>query len=270
MTSIKDTAKLPEQGPLHQVNQTFHQRYAERKQCYKEAILTGDYHLVVRMDDRLISIIGGNTTEHVVVGKDYHEIKAATHLPLLLMFAQDQREILDYTRTYKGETNLPIIRKLFSLIEDWATNTKENKFTDISMLKTDLAPIFAQIMDVVAKQEIKKTVHTLNEIKSRVSIPLDKTFFVVFGSHQARYKQLGKMIIKKWLRRQIGHYGHIEHHVRYCEGAERLEDAIDIVCTALVDNELAHLFLGEQYALNQDVVTQTAERHLSQFWPTDV
>jgi hypothetical protein len=55
--------------------------------------------------------------------------------------------------------------------------------------------------------------------------------------------------------------------VKYCEGGNSIDDAYELLSTALASSELAHTFLGDQYALNQDVVTQTAERHISQFWP---
>ncbi|MCW8109562.1 hypothetical protein OPS25_13720 [Alteromonas ponticola] len=269
MTSLKDTQQLPSQGTLHHVNLTFHERYAKRKHVFREQILGGEYQLVIRMDDRIIAQCGKEVDEHEVVGPHYHDIKAAAHLPLLLMYADNYGEILDFIRAHKDEAHMSVIRELFCVVEEWAVNPQHNEFIDLTTLKSTLAPLFARAMDTVAKEEIEKTVAVLNKINSQASLPLDKTFFIIFGSHQARYKQLGKMIIKKWFTQQTECYGKVEHHVRYCEGGKNIDDALDIVCTALADNELAHVFLGEQFALNQDVVTQTAERHLSQFWPTD-
>ncbi|NMH60570.1 hypothetical protein [Alteromonas ponticola] len=267
MTQLKDSKQQPAEGVLHDINQTFHARYADRKSTVRKIIADGAYQLVVRMDDRIIAQCGSKIAEYNVVGENYHHIKAAVHLPLTLMYANDYGEILEYVRAHKDDTDLPIIRQMFSLVENWAVNPQNNEFLDLTMLKSELAPIFAVAMDCVAREEIEKTVTALDQIKSQSPVPPDKMFFVIFGSHQARYKQLGKMIIKKWFNLQTDCYGHVEHHVRYCEGGKSMDDAIDIVCTALVDNELAHVFLGEQLALNQDVVTQTAERHLSQFWP---
>ena len=269
MIKLKDSKKLPHSGTLHTINQLFHSRYNQRKDELRVHMLNGDYQLVVRMDDRIIAKWGEEEYEYNVVGDSYHNIKAAAHLPLLLLYAEETEEVLHFVNTLKNERNTPFVQKLSIVLEHGARNAAHCKLVNMSELKTALTPILAEAMDEAAKEEISKTVKSLDDIKMKLPLPLDKTFFIIFGSHQARYKQLGKMIIKKWFENQTDCYGHVEHHVRYCENGENIEDAYDIVCTALADNELAHVFLGEQYALNQDVVTQTAEQHLNQFWPNE-
>ncbi|WP_370243051.1 hypothetical protein [Alteromonas abrolhosensis] len=267
MTFVKDTISLPEKGILHTVNKRFHDALHERKSAFKDAFTRGEYQVVIRVDDRIMFVTGEQQRNFTVVSEDYHHIKAIAHLPLLMMYTSQQRERRELAESFAKMNAHPLFKSCTDAIERWLNNTEEGGLLNISSLKEELQPIFAKAMDTVAQHEVEKTVEVLNTLREESSLPLDKTYFVVFGSHQARYKQLGKMIIQRWFNQQLSCYGSVDHHVKYCEGGNSIDDAYELLSTALASSELAHTFLGDQYALNQDVVTQTAERHISQFWP---
>ncbi len=267
MTFVKDTTELPDSGILHTVNTRFHAAYQQRKRAYHEAFVGGDYQVVLRLDDRIILVNGDTQQTFTVVGDEYHHIKAAAHFPLLLMYTTDHTERLALLDSFRQSNESPFLDQWTNAITHWMEQCKGGELMCVPSLKEALLPLFAEAMDKVAQQEVEKTVEVLDNIRDTSRLPLDKTFFVIFGSRQARYKQLGKMIIKRWFRHQLACFGNVEHHVRYCEGGSSIKDAYELLSTALADSELSHTFLGDQYALNQDVVTQTAERHISQFWP---
>ena len=267
MTFVKDTTSLPDKGILHTINKRFHEAFQERKRIFKEAFLQGEYQVVIRVDDRIVWVTDKQQRSFTVVGEDYHHIKAIAHSPLLMLYTANHNERRELVKSLAKMSEHPFYKVCVDALERWLNNAEEDALSGVCSLKEELQPIFAKAMDTVAQHEVEKTVEVLNTLREESSLPLDKTYFVVFGSHQARYKQLGKMIIQRWFNQQLSCYGSVDHHVKYCEGGSSIDDAYELLTTALASSELAHTFLGDQYALNQDVVTQTAERHISQFWP---
>ncbi len=269
MLKLKKTSSLPSQGSLHNINQQFHTDYAKRKAEIKEEISQAKYQLVVRLDDRIVNCEGERTFEHRVVGGNYHQLKAVSHLPLLLHYCNNLHLFADEVNKLSAEAEMDEVKEIAEITMGWVHRLNGGRFTtrDITHLRDTLASPFARVMNAAAKMEITHTVDILNRLKSTSKVPANKTFYIIFGGHQARYRQLSTLIFKKWYSQQPDCLNEVDHYVRYCEGGEQLNDAVELVATAVADSELGHLFLGDFTALNQDVVATAAAKHLDEYWP---
>ena len=136
----------------------------------------------------------------------------------------------------------------------------------MSMYQQELESIYARLMTEAVDDEIDNLVSNLERSCSEADYPSSKIFMVVFGGHQPRYKALALQIFKKWFAGNKDHISNCEHHVRYCEAGKSLDDAVDLVATAIVDRELAKSTMGYSEALNRDVLSAVAEKAIEEYW----
>lgn len=276
--SLIDQKNAPTSSPLGEINKLFHSSYKQRKQEIQDDILSGEYLIFVRMDDRIIVLKGNTYTEYTLNDESYHKLKACCHFPVAVYYLLsncDSQEGINNIKSsiakLKEEEQEEPILNMIEIVEKWMAQINDNKelvHAKILGLSEQLEAVFAKAMASSAKREIVKTLKVLDEVYAQYNTPASKTFLLSVGGHQPRYKQLAKLVFEKWFSEKDDYLTEISHHVRYCEGSNNLDDALDVLATALADREIGQLFLGSSSALNQDVLGIVAQNQIDKIWAT--
>ncbi|KKO47508.1 hypothetical protein VT06_16725 [Arsukibacterium sp. MJ3] len=272
----ESTKSKPDNGPLSIVNEQFHKHYNNKKKQYEKAILRGDILLFVRLDSRLISMCGDKLKVHDINTKKYHDLKALTHATLAAYYILSALDIDEavpllrsWTKSFQQCNDIINCAEVSILMDRLLDKVEKNNSLEYSWLlqfTQGLEPLFANMMMQAANDEIDNIVKTLDlefKIHHKKST---ETYLVVLGGHQPRYKELAKLVFKKWYNELDDHIVDAEHHVRYLEGGSSLDDAISLIATVITDRELAQLFLGSVKGLDQDALGIIGEKALEKYW----
>ncbi|QJR79361.1 hypothetical protein CA267_000390 [Alteromonas pelagimontana] len=279
--SIQNTDEEPRNSVLGEINVAFHTYYQKRKTQMLENIHAGNYQVIVRMDNRIIVKCGDKVTQHLINNEAYHTIKAVSHLPVLFFYLLSESPI--ETATLKIEE---VLRSLESELESdqpekqalleicdrtkaLLTEMKDeaaSQFDCFNQYWQQIEVIEGQLLAKAARLEISQTLSVLNKISAEMELSASRLFLVTLGGHQPRYKQLAKLIFKRWFSENSIQNVDAEHHVHYCEKGQSLEDALDLVATVVTDRELARSLLGSDTALDQDVLGLVAQQEIDRAW----
>nr|WP_136250453.1 hypothetical protein [Ningiella ruwaisensis] len=273
---IKDTSQLPDEGIFKDINATFHEQYAVMKEKIKKRLMTGEVLIIIKMDSRLIAKCGEKEHSYEINGRYYHHLKALAHLPMACYFALTQnragqvksavdlwsKQVLEFID--KGlQAQLQEATAKFLEENDNSDTICHNSFLTYTRC---LEPIFARLLSLSADDEVERLVSSLDTIDATYNKASSDIFLIVFGAHQPRYKELAKMVFRKWFSERNDHLIDLEHHVRYSETGQSIDDAIDLVVTAAADKEIAQMFLGDAKGLNQDVLGIVAKDAIARYW----
>ena len=273
---FEDSTHEPTSNPLGDINARFHKLYRQQKDKALRSINNGDIMLICRMDNRLIVKTGPGEQAFTINTTRYHNLKAMSHATLAiyysLLHATDKKALTqakNWVNQIRQQEPVELGVQLADItadLLDTVQTTATLSHTVMSQYQLALEPIYAKLMVEAANDEIDSLVKRLQSIGSEHNYPSSKTFMVVCGGHQPRYKALASLIFKRWFKGLQDHIVNYKHHVRYCEGGTCLDDAIALVATAIVDRELAKSMLGSSEALNQDVIGIVAKKAINTYW----
>ncbi|WP_416307408.1 hypothetical protein [Neptunicella sp. SCSIO 80796] len=273
---IEDTQAEPSTSPLGEINKIFHQGYATNKQQFKQKITNGDILLIVRMDSRLISLCANEVSEYIINDTRYQKLKAVTHTTLAAYYTLLQQPVEDaiplirnWLTEIADDNSEPIFTDVVDTTRQFLLNIEQSgaiMHTELMTYTKKLEPIYARLLMQSAEDEVARLVEQLQIINQRYKKPPSDIFFVVFGGHQSRYRELAKLVFTKWYADTDDHILDADHHIKYSEGGKTLDDAVDLVATAMADRELAQTFLGNSQGLNQDVLGIVAKKAIERFW----
>ena len=274
--TLQDTKAEPADSAMGDINQLFHLQYAKRKQHFANTISQGHVLLVVRMDSRLIACCGDSIREYTVNGPGYHRLKALSHSTMAVYYTllqtpqPDAAALLhNLLAQLKREADNAVGQQLFTATQQLLGAVAYDGTLDqrlILQYSHQLEPVFAQLMLQSAVDETTQLLLHLHKITEQFGKAIAETFFVVFGGPQARYRQLAKLVFEKWCQESDDLVVDTSHHIRYYEHGTTLDDAINLIATALADRELAQTFLGHADALEQDVLGLVAEQAIDRCW----
>ena len=274
--TLQDTKAEPADSAMGEINQLFHLQYAKRKQHFANTISQGHVLLVVRMDSRLIACCGDSISEYTVNGPGYHRLKALSHSTMAVYYTllqtpqPDAAALLhNLLAQLKREADNAVGQQLFTATQQLLQAVAYDGTLDqrlILQYSHQLEPVFAQLMLQSAVDETTQLLLHLHKIAEQFGKAIAQTFFVVFGGPQARYRQLAKLVFEKWCQESDDLVVDTSHHIRYYEHGTTLDDAINLIATALADRELGQTFLGHADALEQDVLGMVAEQAIDRCW----
>tara|TARA_R110002012_G_scaffold135466_4_gene289279 strand:- start:692 stop:1573 length:882 start_codon:yes stop_codon:yes gene_type:complete len=274
--TVEDSTQEPKGNPLGEINAQFHRLYQAEKAKAVTSINDGEVMLICRIDSRLIVKVGSKVKEYVINDERYQSLKAMSHATLAVYYqlrhsvdeatlCQIKRWVLQIRQQAPlglGKEVADITSKLLERIN----HLNVLPHSAMSMYQQELESIYAKLMTEAVNDELDNLVSNLERICDETDYPSSKIFMVVFGGHQPRYKALALQIFKKWFTGNEQHISNCEHHVRYCEAGESLDDAVDLVATAIIDRELAKSTMGYSEALNKDVLSAVAEKVIDEYW----
>ncbi|MDO6839910.1 hypothetical protein Q4602_10555 [Paraglaciecola chathamensis] len=273
---INNSNNEPTSNPLGNINARFHSLYGQQKSEIINQIKQGDVLLVCRMDNRLIVKCGGTEEAFTINTTRYHDLKALSHSTLAVYYSllntwdkETLKEVDGWINEIRSHEPKELSQELADVTAELVTHVRTAgalTHSDMSQYQQALEPIYAKLMTQAAKDEIESLVSTLNAIREQYNYPSSKMFMIVFGGHQPRYKALASMVFKRWFSGLEEHTLNSDHHVRYCEGGESLDDAIELVASAILDKDLAKSTLGSALALNRDVLSLVAQRAIDDYW----
>ncbi|KUM54230.1 hypothetical protein [Rheinheimera sp. EpRS3] len=274
--TLQDTKAEPADSAMGKINQLFHLQYAKRKQHFANTISQGHVLLVVRMDSRLIACCGDCIREYTVNGPGYHRLKGLSHSTMAVYYTllqtpqPDAAALLhNLLAQLKREADNVVGQQLFTATQQLLGAVAYDGTLDqrlILQYSHKLEPVFAQLMLQSAVDETTQLLLHLHKITEQFGKTIAETFFVVFGGPQARYRQLAKLVFEKWCQESDDLVVDTSHHIRYYEHGTTLDDAINLIATALADRELGQTFLGHADALEQDVLGMVAEQAIDRCW----
>ncbi len=274
-----DTKAEPRSSSLGDINTLFHQLYAEKKKTVLKQVDDGDILLLCRMDNRLIVKAGSDIREFTINGDYYHSLKALAHSTLAVFYMimnstsdNTLKEVSFWANQIEQDDTSQIAGRIVSITRKLVTSiegNQNNSHLAISEYQRELEPVYAELLMLSAKDELTILVDTLNKIKQDYDYASSDTFLVTLGGHQPRYKELSTLIFTRWFNEQFSHVVDTNHYVRYCEGGNSLEDAVNLVVTAITDRQLGNSMVGSAVSLNQDVLGIVANKAMDLFWPDD-
>lgn len=276
-TVMADSREEPSGSPLGEINAAFHKLYNEQKEKVKKQVAQGEVVIVCRMDNRLLARKGDDTREFRINGDYYHELKALAHTTLAAFYtllnapgASSVERVSRWCEQIKTDHVSAVAAQVVSLTEQLLKqvgNEKALPHTTIQWYQQALEPVYAELLMLAARDEMNMLVRTLNQVKEQYDCTSSNMFLVTLGGHQPRYKELSTMVFTRWFSKQYAHIVDTDHYVRYCEGGDSLDDAVDLVITAMTDRRLANSMLGTASGLNQDVLGIVAQKAIDNYWP---
>lgn len=279
-----NSKELPAHGPLHSINKAFHEGYTKRKDNIRARVKAGDVLIFVKMGNDLVAICGDERQKYVVNGDKYHHLKAMAHMPVACYFALCEgldTHVLEAVKSWSQQIQVKcsedhhetsaLMVTLKNLIQKFLDANQvgqsicHQSFIDFS---TALEPVLAKLLSQSADDEVANLTQCLDDAHALFKRDSADIYLLVFGAHQPRYKEIAKLVFRRWFKDLHEHIIDVDHHVRYSESCENSEDAIDLVVTALADREIAQNFLGSASGLNQDVLGIVAEEAIERHWKT--
>lgn len=275
--ACKNTKPEPVASSLGNINIRFHELYENRKKAVRKHIDDGRVLICCRTDNRLIVKAGADIQEFTINSSYYHSVKALAHSTLAVFYTlqgstsdRTLTAVNEWINNIKREGNSTLSNRVVKFTQkftDSAARNGEVIHASVTEFQRELEPVYAELLMLAAKDEIETLVTTLNTVKGTYSYPSSDIFLVTIGGHQPRYKELSTLIFTRWFEEQFSHIVNTSHHVRYCEGGGGLEDAVNLVISAMTDRQLATSVMGSADALNQDVLGVVAEKAIAKFWP---
>jgi hypothetical protein len=271
---LHETDAKPSSSPLGNLNQLFHKEHQNWQARAEKEIARGDIPIVMRLDDRLILTQGEQQDIYQINGDRHHELKALSHLPLIayLTLADTESDVkdisylsgqLDKTRTIieaLGSYIEPIQTAIDQLNDSLIKNQGIMTYEAATEFARFLKPTFQKLIYDAANDEVKQLISAMSYIKSKVGDEQrwSKTFFVICGGHQPRYKQLTKLFFERWLREETNSNTEALHRVIYAEGCQSFDDSLKLVTSRIVSEKLGDLFLHSPLSLDEDVLGDAA------------
>ena len=270
---LKETTCLPEGQLLGVLNQRFHDQLKILRDSFREQLKDATIPVVVRIDSRLILALGESVTVLHINESLYHQLKALSHIPLLLFLAFHNDSDRDTTTSdikraltdLGNDRRLPssvlsIIEQAIPLLID-STKGPSLGFSAVRQFNKALQPAFQKLTCFAAQDEANQTRYGLEQLKLVVANELTwgKTFYVVCAGHQPRYKQLAKLIFRRWVYEETASPTEVEHRVLYGESLETVNAARDLVVNRLTNSLIGDAFLDSPLSMNQDVLGEAGK-----------
>lgn len=274
---VAETRTEPQSSSMGNINEAFHRLYSEKKQEIQRKVDEGQILILCRMDSRLIVKSGAETEEFVINGDHYHTLKALAHSSLAAFYLVTQstsdlnrNTIHQWLDNIEKEAPRDIGQRMAATTREFLSAVKPGQDIShkvVSEYQRELEPVFAELLMLSAKDELHTLVEILDDIQRRYDYASSEMFLVTLGGHQPRYKELSTLVFTHWFKSQFSHVVNTDHYVRYCEGGSSLDDAVNLVVTAITDRQLSTSMLGSAVSLNQDVLGIVAEKAIAEFWP---
>jgi hypothetical protein len=267
---LNNTEGMPATSPLGGLNQLFHNQYQRWQEKAAKEIKEGAVPIVIRLDDRLILNHGEHQHVYQINGDRHHELKALSHLPLVvyLTLADTEKNIKDLTQIRveleKTQAMLNTLHHYIEPIRLAISNLSDSIKVNEGVMAYDavieyarfLKPTFQKMIENAANDEVEQLMSAMLSIKTQVGDEhcWAETFFVICGGHQPRYKQITKLFFERWLMRETKDNMEALHRVIYAESCKTLEEALKLVTSRMVSAKLGDLFLHSPLSLDEDVL----------------
>lgn len=285
MTNIQleDTTKRPDAYPLHDINQHFHDQLEELRTSMRKKLDDGNIPVVVRLDSRLILALGDKRTILNVNDTYFHQLKAVAHLPIMLFLAARNNgdtaaistEVQEALSQLQNGDCLP--PSTLSIMQDAVTSLTDDsqwpilEFSAVRQYNEALQPAFQALITQAAKDEVEQTLKALHTLEALVDDDKrwKQTFYVICAGHQPRYKQLAKVLFRRWVFEATASSTEVEQRVLYGESLESVAAALELVATRLVNSDIGDAFLKSPLAMNQDVLGEAGEIAVNNAFSTE-
>ncbi len=260
-----------------QINEWFTLHYAVRREAARVRILRGEDPVFIVTGEEVIFMHRGRRRVQRLRSADYHRQKAACHMPLAAhlflsdkigrKLSNDERDtVLAFASELEDWTSddaLAAERELVSATAEALRDVAEAGRAEpdrLAELRDFAAARFSQIMEAATRDEL----YALHEAVERWTSSLDASSWrncraVVCASHQARYKASTKLYFQRLFSESHGQGARGEGNVLCTESAGDESDAVELLATHLLDEELASFFLGDPRGLQQNILGDAAE-----------
>jgi|AZIJ01.1.fsa_nt_gi hypothetical protein len=285
MTNIQleDTTKRPDAYPLYDINQHFHDQLEELRTSMRKKLDDGNIPVVVRLDSRLILALGDKRTILNVNDTYFHQLKAVAHLPIMLFLAARNNgdtaaistEVQEALSQLQNGDCLP--PSTLSIMQEAVTSLTDDsqwpilEFSAVRQYNEALQPAFQALITQAAKDEVEQTLKALHTLEALVDDDKrwKQTFYVICAGHQPRYKQLAKVLFRRWVFEATASSTEVEQRVLYGESLESVAAALELVATRLVNSDIGDAFLKSPLAMNQDVLGEAGEIAVNNAFSTE-
>lgn len=275
---IKNTEAQPEHSVLGVINQHFHRDYQALIAQQRQLIEEGQYTLLIRLDDRLSLFRGGEERRFYVNTEHYHGYKAASHIALATFLLLEYRRdgvapFENLLQQVNGQDDQDLDQVIIACRQLMAEAGVQKKPGDQKLAyqavknfgKTLAAPL-ARLLDRAARDEVHNIMAVLEKLDEDEDINWAETFLVVCDGAQPRYKNLSKMLFRRWVESRREQLLDAAHHVLYSEACQSYDDVVDLLSRHLAGNVIGDVFLQNPLSLNQDVLGNAAQRAIDHYF----
>lgn len=272
--TLRDTGKRPASEPLHGWNRKFQAAFARALDEAHESIRNDAIPVIIRIDDRLILLLGSRRHEVEVTGEHYHELKSVCHLALTVyleaMSQTEPAQVKHWARQWTRNLAAAVAENESSLVAEAAGLCAELccsiRASDgvvshraIRKFAKGLRPVFDESVRRASQGEVQALFDAMNELTAPFSeCQLRALHCVVCAGHQPRYKQVTKLFFRRWLAQFASAASDLEHRVLYAEGRESVAEALELVAIRRANATLADVFLHSPLSLDEDLLGDAA------------
>lgn len=269
---IQNTESRPENSSLGSINQIFHSHYRKLVEQQRKLIDKGELNIIVRMDDRLSLFQGQEETRFYVNSELYHHFKAVSHIALttFLVLEYRQASVEDFTSLVQrvdvnGDRDA---QQVISICLDFLINSDKTKlaYQTVREFGNSLSAPLAKFIDRAAQDEVRESMLALGKLEREFAIDWSATYLVVCDGNQPRYKNLSKMLFRRWVESRSDHLMQPDHHVIYGESCESYDDVVDLLSRHLAGSIIGDVFLKSPSSFNQDVLGDAAKRAIEAYF----
>lgn len=273
---LKNTEAQPEDSVLGTINQHFHRDYQALIERQRQLIESGQYTVLVRMDDRLSVFRGTDETRFYVNTANYHGYKAASHIALATFLLLEHRrdgvahfESLLRQLDPQGDQDVAqVVAASRQLMAE--AGGQKLCYQAVKDFGKALAAPLARLLDRAARDEVHRIMAVLEGLDAEHAISWADTFLVVCDGAQPRYKNLSKMLFRRWIESRHDQLLDYQHHVLYSEACQTYEQVVDLLSRHLAGNVIGDVFLQNPLSLNQDVLGNAAQRAIDEYFSSGV
>lgn len=268
---LRTTEDLPDNSVLGLINQGFHRDYQALIAQQRQLIDSGQYTVLIRMDDRLSRFRGAEEARFYVNAGAYHGYKAASHIALAtFLLLEYRREGVGELDALLGQVDAPDDEDVHAVIavcrDLMAHGAGPLSYQAVKAFGKSLAAPLARLLDRAARDEVHNIMQVLQQLDSGEHINWAATFLVVCDGAQPRYKNLSKMLFRRWIESRSEQLLDVSHHVLYSEACQSYEDVVELLSRHLAGSVIGDVFMQNPLSLNQDVLGNAAQRAIDHYF----
>jgi len=268
-------------GPL---DEYFLLHYALRREALVRSILEGVRPVMVRLADRLIFLHRGQKDVVTIQSARYQRAKELSHVPLALQLWLGEHDAeplsaatrsaltvfesrLQHELTTESGPGAEVLQASLACMQTLLKSGTVDTAGLRSLAQTVARPTRALMLEATREELV-----ALDRGVARWTRDFDAQAWaalrvLICANHQARYRESATLYFERLLAERQAAGAKAERRLIYAENARTEDEAIHLLATHELDQQLASVFLGDPYALQQNVLGDEASAVVRELLP---
>jgi hypothetical protein len=271
---------------MEPLDQYFLLHYALRRQKLVRSILEGVRPVMIRIDDRMIFLHRGRKDVATIRPERYQRAKELSHVPLALQLwlsehaaeplSSDMRSALaafesrlQHELATETGPGAEVLRASAAFVQSLLARAAIDAESLLVLARSVTRPTRALMLDATREE-----LAALDRVVAGWTRDFSAQDWVdlrvlICANHQARYRESATLYFERLLAERQAAGARAERRLIYAENARTEEEAISLLATHELDQLLAAVFLGDPYALQQNVLGDEASAVVRELLPDE-